>query len=54
MSVAIARSRAALLATVSEADFQAEVVRRAELHGWLVHHARPARTERGWPARVTR
>lgn len=48
MTVAVARSRTALLAAVSEADFQAEVVRRAELHGWLCHHARPARTERGW------
>lgn len=32
----------------SEAAFQALVIDYARLHGWRVHHARPARTAQGW------
>jgi len=42
MSTAVERSRATLLGHVTEKRFQAEVIRRAHLHGWLVHHSRPA------------
>lgn len=31
-----------------EEDFQAWVIDLAKLCGWRVHHARPARTGRGW------
>ena len=32
----------------SEDAFQALVIDYARLHGWLVHHTRPARTAQGW------
>lgn len=31
-----------------ESGFQAAVIDLAQLRGWLVHHARPARTNDGW------
>ncbi len=39
---AVERSRRALLASISEKRFQADVIRLAHLRGWLVHHSRPA------------
>jgi len=35
------------LANVSEASFQAEIVKVAKLHGWLVHAERPGQNRRG-------
>ena len=33
--------------TLSEKDFQAQVIDLARLQGWLVHHSRPAQNRRG-------
>lgn len=33
---------------IAEADWQATVIAAARLHGWMVAHFRPARTEQGW------
>lgn len=33
---------------IKEADFQTAVIELARLRGWLVYHARPARTAKGW------
>ena len=33
---------------MSEAAFQRRVIETAKLYGWRTHHARPARTQRGW------
>lgn len=33
---------------MTEAEFQRRVIDTAVLHGWRVHHSRPARTGRGW------
>jgi hypothetical protein len=33
---------------ISEAEWQSRVIDYAKLRGWLVHHTRPARTEKGW------
>jgi hypothetical protein len=33
---------------VSEAQLQQAIVEAARLFGWLVFHARPAQTKRGW------
>ena len=32
---------------------QATIIAAAELHGWLVHHGRPARTNAGWRTAVS-
>lgn len=32
----------------SEEQFKAEVIREATSRGWLKHHDRPARTDKGW------
>lgn len=32
----------------TEAECQTTIIEAARLAGWLVHHARPARSERGW------
>jgi hypothetical protein len=42
MTAAVAESQRAFVGLVSERQFQAEVIRRAKLFGWLVHHSRPA------------
>jgi VRR-NUC domain len=34
--------------TPTEAECQATIVEAARIGGWLVHHARPARTGKGW------
>ena len=39
--------------TLSEAELQQSVVQMAHLHGWLVHHGRPARTANGWCTPIT-
>jgi len=31
-----------------EEDFKETVIDTAIMHGWLVHHSRPAKTKRGW------
>lgn len=41
-------TRAMLLATASEAEFQAAIVALARRLGYLVHAERPARTQHGW------
>ena len=33
---------------LSEADLQASIIELARIGGWLVHHDRPARTNKGW------
>lgn len=33
---------------VTEAQFQSAVIDLAHYRGWLVHHTRAARTEKGW------
>jgi hypothetical protein len=33
---------------MTEADWQQQVAQFARLHRWLVFHARPAQTSRGW------
>ena len=38
---------------LSEAELQQSVVQMAHLHGWLVHHGRPARTANGWCTPIT-
>lgn len=40
-------SRLALARTMTEDDLKEAVVAAAGLHGWLVHHCRPARVHRG-------
>lgn len=42
MTTSVAESQRAFVSQISEKRFQAEVVRRAKLFGWLVHHSRPA------------
>lgn len=37
-----------MLERVRERDLQNAIVEFARLRGWLVHHARPARTQRGY------
>ena len=37
---------------MSEADLLAAVLSTAERFGWLAHHDRPARTEKGWRTAV--
>lgn len=44
--------RARLDAAMSEADWQQQVAQFARFRGWLVFHARPARTARGWATPV--
>ena len=34
--------------TLTEAEFMEKVIARARARGWLVHHVRPCRTQRGW------
>lgn len=34
--------------SLTEAEFLTRVVETARVHGWLAHHARPARTARGY------
>jgi hypothetical protein len=33
---------------LSERQFQSQVLTLARLHGWRIHHQRPARTVHGW------
>jgi len=33
---------------ISEESFTNSVIEYAQLQGWLVHHDRPARTDKGW------
>lgn len=35
-----------------EAKFQTTVIEAAQWYGWIVHHGRPARTEKGWRTAV--
>lgn len=37
-----------LLPRMSEAEFMAQVIAFAKMHGWAVVHFRPAMTKRGW------
>lgn len=37
----------------SEAAFQDKVITLARLRGWVVHHCRPCRTEKGWRTAIT-
>ena len=40
--------------TITEADFQAQVIHLARLYGWLVHHTRPAQNRDGtWSTPIT-
>lgn len=39
--------------TISEADFQRTVIDAAGRFGWMVHHARPSRTAKGWATILT-
>ena len=40
--------------TISEADFQAQVIHLARMSGWLVHHTRPAIDRSGkWTTPIT-
>ncbi len=32
----------------TEAEFQRHILALAKENGWLIHHARPARTNKGW------
>ena len=41
-------ARALLDGSVSERDFQRTVIELAKVRGWLVYHALPARTKKGW------
>jgi hypothetical protein len=41
------------ISRATEAQFQAAVIDVARLHGWRVHHARPARTAAGWRTPIT-
>lgn len=36
------------LVQMSEKEFQRRILLYAKAHGWLVHHARPAKTGKGW------
>lgn len=38
---------------ISEADWQAQVIDLARIHGWIVAHFRPARTVDGWRTPVS-
>lgn len=38
---------------MTEAQLQQTIVEAARLCGWLVHHARPAQTRRGWRTPIT-
>ncbi len=40
--------RRALEMNMSEDDLMSFVIDLAHLHGWLVHHTRPAKTAKGW------
>jgi hypothetical protein len=40
-------------AKLTEADFTAQVLAFARLHGWLTAHFRPARTKTGWRTAVS-
>jgi hypothetical protein len=33
---------------LTEQEWQSRVIDYAKLRGWLVHHTRPARTDKGW------
>lgn len=33
---------------MTEKEFQRRILLYAKAHGWLVHHARPAKTAKGW------
>lgn len=37
-----------LAENVTEADWTAQVIKTAKLHGWMAVHYRPARTDKGW------
>ena len=43
---------ARLNATITEADYQDVIADYARYRGWLVYHARPARTNNGWRTAV--
>lgn len=34
--------------TITEDDLKRAVIDTAKIHGWRVHHSRPARTQNGW------
>lgn len=38
---------------MKEADWQAQVIDLAHLHGWIVAHFRPAQTAKGWRTPVS-
>lgn len=39
---------------MTEAEFQSQVIHLARLHGWLVHHSRPAQNRSGaWSTPIT-
>jgi len=37
-----------LMLSATETQFQEAVVEAAQVHGWIVAHFRPAKTEKGW------
>jgi len=41
------------LPTITEAAFAGQVIRLAQLNGWIVAHFRPAMTKRGWRTAVS-
>lgn len=38
---------------LTEAQLQEKIIALAKAKGWMVHHARPARTEKGWRTPIT-
>lgn len=46
-------SREILAQTITEADFQANVITYAQLRGWKVMHTRPAQTNNGYRTAVS-
>jgi len=40
------------LPAMTEAEWTTWVIQAAQLHGWMAHHARPARTAQGWRTAV--
>lgn len=41
-------TRRTLNQAMSEEDLQQQILQLARLEGWLAHHTRPARTDKGW------
>lgn len=46
--LSVERSRRVVADSITEAQFQDQVIELARLHGWRVAHFRPARTAEGW------